>query len=80
VRCLRTSEESKLKITGNACTYYLEPAGARPGPHHLTARAWFAPFALVNGGVLELTPILGLPVVAVRYGLTTSCSHRSWAA
>lgn len=29
---------------------------------------WFAPFALVNGSAVGLTPIL-LPLVAARYGV-----------
>ncbi len=48
------------------------PTGGQPGPAHDRAarllEPWFAPFALVNGSAVGLTPIL-LPVVAVRYGV-----------
>ncbi len=42
-------------------------AAAQLGPLR-SIEPWFAPFALVNGAAVGLTPIL-LPVVAVRYGL-----------
>jgi MFS family permease len=53
------------------------PAGGPAGPEHRPAarsgalrllEPWFAPFALINGTAVGLTPIL-LPVVAARYGV-----------
>lgn len=57
------------KASGTSTARRASPVAGRA--FHRAARLlepWFAPFALVNGSAVGLTPIL-LPLVAARYGV-----------